>query len=599
MSPNNNSRIEQFAITELKRKLLQVKNIDPYISEGDREPFFDGHIYVYKSNDIKNENYLDRIPIQIKGRTVSSVSKTKIKFGISDEQINAYLSSEGIMFFVVQFERNNDRKSKIYYSILLPFELKNIKKSNQKTFELKQFPDSPSREYEIFINYINNMREQLEYINLSDSEIERIIKEKNIVELTSTFTVIRDQNFLDPFQYMFNEDVYIYAKTKGGHKIPVAKTNDKTTEIKQQRVIKSEVSIGGKSYYKEVTFERSKDHNVLKIGNSFALFLKGNKKIETKINIVGNLSDRLNDLEFIKAAKEIKKINIGRNFFQIDDIDGVDIRQIENSINVLEKINKVLLFFKTSENKLDLDRLLQKDILSFLSLYDSIISNKSIALEAPRRDIFTCLCLANLRILSYIKPDNDDKYFIYNFFDKHYEFHIENKETHEKIRSSLILFLNPEELFSISNLDFEYIFDDIVSMQKHEGNFSFANLFCLKMIAVYDEKKQDAFLNYAEKILDWLLLQESKETDIYFLNKSQIQKRKNNLEIDVKNKLWEFLEKNCDIKIKICALILLENYERAETLYEKLSFEEKKNFDSFPIVNIWNSHKKITETTSS
>ena len=110
MSPNNNSRIEQFAITELKRKLLQVKNIDPYISEGDREPFFDGHIYVYKSNDIKNENYLDRIPIQIKGRTVSSVSKTKIKFGISDEQINAYLSSEGIMFFVVQFERNNGNK---------------------------------------------------------------------------------------------------------------------------------------------------------------------------------------------------------------------------------------------------------------------------------------------------------------------------------------------------------------------------------------------------------------------------------------------------------------------------------------------------------
>ena len=43
----------------------------------------------------------------------------------------------------------------------------------------------------------------------------------------------------------------------------------------------------------------------------------------------------------------------------------------------------------------------------------------------------------------------------------------------------------------------------------------------------------------------------------------------------------------------ICINILLESYGEAQLLYENLSVEDKKEFDKFPINNIWIKKNRI------
>ena len=48
----SSKQIEEDAIDYLKMALKKSKNINREISEGDKEPIWDGHIYFYK--DIRN-----------------------------------------------------------------------------------------------------------------------------------------------------------------------------------------------------------------------------------------------------------------------------------------------------------------------------------------------------------------------------------------------------------------------------------------------------------------------------------------------------------------------------------------------------------------
>jgi len=64
----SSKQIEEDAVDYLKLALKKSKHINREISEGDREPLWDGHIYFYKNIKKQNIDLVERIPVQVKGK---------------------------------------------------------------------------------------------------------------------------------------------------------------------------------------------------------------------------------------------------------------------------------------------------------------------------------------------------------------------------------------------------------------------------------------------------------------------------------------------------------------------------------------------------
>ena len=119
---------EMLAVSFLKIAIAKTDYLVPHINDGDREPSWDGDIEVYrKSGKVHSKDDLVlKVPIQVKGHAVQEVSKKKtISYPVETSDLRNYLTEGGTVFFVVHIDEFGD-KYQIYYSCLLPFELKKI-----------------------------------------------------------------------------------------------------------------------------------------------------------------------------------------------------------------------------------------------------------------------------------------------------------------------------------------------------------------------------------------------------------------------------------------------------------------------------------------
>ena len=64
----NSLKIEMGAILAIKNIIQLSDRMKDYINDNDKEPSWDGFIYLYSSDDLKVENIQYKIPVQIKGK---------------------------------------------------------------------------------------------------------------------------------------------------------------------------------------------------------------------------------------------------------------------------------------------------------------------------------------------------------------------------------------------------------------------------------------------------------------------------------------------------------------------------------------------------
>ena len=69
----NNNQIDICAVSYLNLALAKCEILMPYIDSNDKTPVWDGEIQVYRDNKHKSD-WVRRIPIQVKGTTVGSIS---------------------------------------------------------------------------------------------------------------------------------------------------------------------------------------------------------------------------------------------------------------------------------------------------------------------------------------------------------------------------------------------------------------------------------------------------------------------------------------------------------------------------------------------
>ena len=122
----DNKAIEEKAIICFKDYILDSKVISPFLNENDKEPCWDGHLYVFSDVTKKKEFLVGRIPVQVKGKVVSNFITKKYKYPIDIRDLNAYKNDPTI--YVVCQLKENSKEYKLFYRSLLPETIKNLLK---------------------------------------------------------------------------------------------------------------------------------------------------------------------------------------------------------------------------------------------------------------------------------------------------------------------------------------------------------------------------------------------------------------------------------------------------------------------------------------
>ena len=93
--------IERLATSAVKECLSYCDGISPFINDGDKEPAWDGHIYVYPNNKKEKLEMLGRIPVQVKGKKVDKLLGSTYKFTVEVSDLKKYANDGGVIYFVV------------------------------------------------------------------------------------------------------------------------------------------------------------------------------------------------------------------------------------------------------------------------------------------------------------------------------------------------------------------------------------------------------------------------------------------------------------------------------------------------------------------
>lgn len=149
----NPIKIEKGAVEAIKRVIRLHEMMDESLSETDKNPSWDGNIFLYENKDLKVEHMLCKIPAQVKGKNDESLfSKEGITYPVKYKYLRTYSADGGVIYFVVILSDDGE-KDIIFYNDLTPNKLQELLKGTKDK--------EPNQTKNIFLNRLkkNNRNE--------------------------------------------------------------------------------------------------------------------------------------------------------------------------------------------------------------------------------------------------------------------------------------------------------------------------------------------------------------------------------------------------------------------------------------------------------
>ena len=574
--------IEGLAVSELKRKLSRMDRVECFITERDTGPIIDGYINIYKNNLCKKEDLTGRIYVQIKGKTVSKL-KNKISFDVDIADLNGFCIDDGAIFFVVGIDRKNNEKTRIYYNDLLPKKINDILitcSENQKTksIKLKSLPENSKEILDIFLNFINNSKQQAIMQQSLDKE-----SWDNIEGILTTKIITSNLQNFDPITYWVNNGIYIYKKNKQGISYPIIYNENPEFAIS----INKSISCNNIIYdeYKEI--RKQGERTILLGDNIFIHFEKKDIifKLETKSD---KLSTIIKDIKFFLNLPNYKLVLDGKELNTKNETFNINSDNLQEYLNFLLKVKKSLNLLHLNEDDIPFS-LLSVNNFQLANNIISMFINKTIRVTEINNKKFTnfkdmpieinnIFKLGEIYIPVILTKKEDNLYNVIQFYEFG-DLTVSKIGEEKKYPVSKYVLLNKELLLHMK-LDFEDLYGDISKFDNFI-NFEEANKLALNMISVYDVSNNVLFLNYAKKIFEYI----TNKSDIinYRLNIIQCNKRLNLISENDKSYLLDLLNQNVEDVIKVACYILLDMPQKANGLLQTLSIDNKKMIKDFPI----------------
>lgn len=354
----NSLTIETLSICTVKESIVLSDYLKPFINENDKEPSWDGFVYIYKDKNCSKENLKGRLAVQVKGKEHKDLTKEEISYSMSTVDLRNYLYDGGVILFVVYLAENGTKK-KIYYCELPPIKLRILlaeaKEQQTKTIKLKQFPDDNNKKATIFLNCLENCQKQASFSNATLLSLEEIEKEGLLEGVTVPITAVGIE---DPQTALLNNEVYVYAKIKGSaipQPLEMIPMDMRTYETQA-----ASIKIDEKQFYTQFQRVRSASSTKCILGESFVIQSE-NSTSPCKITYKNSNKVRVlaKDLDFMLSYLE-------KGYFLLNgvempfDYDGADL----SNFNIEEQKERL-------QTAKDIVKLLDKITIS------PLLSNKS------------------------------------------------------------------------------------------------------------------------------------------------------------------------------------------------------------------------------
>lgn len=549
------------------------------ISKDDKYPSWDGEILVFNANNHKKSDLEGRVYVQVK----SSKRKWKDResYSLSKHDLRNYFNDGGIILIRPIYIKTITYK--IFAKILLPVDIKKIldkNKSDSKKVSIKLKKYNEIKDFEdLCKHYIKHKKLQSSGLSIN---LDKITAEEESKLLLSPINSNNIETLLD-------DTTYFYIEGKYGELLP---TNLELTKISKKENL--EVKIKDKVYFNSISKIYQKD-NEFKISFNSALSLEiKQQKINFNISINDDViaNDILIASNFLNDVTMFKEVYFGKEILIFNPESKLEVD--ERTINVIKNILKLLDKLKIDKTEVTI-RDINNDFEKLNILSKGIVYNEIIRLKEKKEILLKHMIIFGYEVLLFLKKNNDNYYSIIDFMDNI----IPNCRTrdYDSIACSqftVLLSCFEKGLASRVNLLLRYkksIIQDLKSFYKQELNDEYI-LLVLEIIKGFDIYKSIEILNISKEINNMI-----NETNEYYslickINNYQIKYRKdglNNLDIE---ELIDIKNNNINnIKLVCSVLLLIDNFREFEIFFNKLNDNDKSEFTSWPIYNLYKKNK--------
>lgn len=590
--------LEKIAIGELEKELAKTELLSPFLNSGDKEPCWDGNIYIYKNKSHSKKN-IRRVPVQVKakGANLKDV-KDIIKYPVSYNDLNAFMMDGGTLFIVVYIDKSTGNPLQIYYSELLPIKIKKVIEKEQKTYsiEFKKFPQTSIEKTELLINFHENAQKQASFAGKEIPTIEELKSQGVLEGLGFNYTWLRKPLSEEQMpKFMDGKAITIYAKTKGST-IPIpVQYYENVRNMTMTNSNMKPVLVDGEKFYDGFKVIVEADKMTAVIGSCVQVVLKdgdkpNTKAITLKIKIQGTLKQRLVGMEFVAAIMRHKA-------FTVDDIDipgnftDEEIRSlnVDEYPTIIEGYKKAISVFDSMHisKDLDVDACTESDIALINELIDAIDEEKTIKGIKGSPGPIGNFKIANFNILVACLKIGDGEYKIWDYFGNNVplDCFIDDEPP---ILMSRFMNLRAEDFVSADNLNLQTVIDSYEGLVVCDEVVSAGNMTMLELIKAYDISNRKEFLEAASELSNWIKAnKEYFDEDIAFINEMQIVHRMRKLTFKEKQQLVNIVSTNTSTAIKLGALILLGEFDEADKEFSNMIEQEQETFKQFPIFKLY------------
>lgn len=587
--------IEEKALNHFKSFIEDSKVISQFIADNDKEPCWDGHLYLYADGIRDKEHLQGRVPIQIKGTEVGRFVTKKWKFKLEKADLKAYL--EEPTFFIVCQVKKDSKERMLFFRELLPDLVNKLLRDMGKnatrmtlfhplTEDLKEFEDQ-------LMVFLSNSKKMISFAHSKLLSIEEALK-KGVKE----FSFIAPSKYVDRLQlmkYLSTHSSYIYAKISKELDVDMPLSNGPGRFI-FQRDDDGEVRVGDKVYFKGYHNEIKDGRIIIKIGNVMTINMpmdntdveQATVKLTTKAKY---LKESINEAEFGVALNDTGALSVGMLNLQMKVHEKEYVEELRQKLirwkeldNVLEKLHVTKPFDLTA---------ITDDQGKLIDLLIETVGNGNMVNLPGQETTLLLLEIGNIKLLLWCAVGKDGMCAIGDFFDRSIRIAYKISED-ETINVSPYSYLQLDKLWEkVDNIDFDNIISSAEeAARQHEYCYMMSNYDVLAMITAADAlektdvERSKKLLEEALKLDEWLIGKEPKDEmrPLHIINKMQIMKRQRELTADERQTLEDMLndEFAWDM-VKAGVYLLLDRQEEFQQLFETMQEDDKKSVKEFPI----------------
>ena len=580
---NNPEKIGNMAVDKLSDFLQRSEHLDPKIQKHDKNLSWDGGIDYYAQSPFSKENFIGHIPTQVKGHLVNlmELEKEKITFPVEIGDVENFVTSRGVLFFVVYLaEVENDTDAKIYYNVLLPYDLHEIleRYSKQKTrvLEFLPLPRKLDDVETVFRDFLSDQRKQ------SNTVIYGKVDE--------TFSPLHQYTFSLPSKngipYFDERPRFLYKEWSGTVLSPISKVVFEKMTIEDVPIV---TSVNGQEYFRqgEVVLGRNNkiEEIVINPGLRFSKLSSEKKTGSVDSDRDCTFQQMANNLKFIKLAAEGGEIRVG------DILTGGELKfsknvdELSRDILFYERIQELLTYMHVTK-QVHVSDFTDDELYELNTMFFYMIERVPYEAENNVFGRWTCGPLKNF----IISRESETGCYLYDAFQIEQEnFEMSLGEGDYRFASSLYVMLSVDDYVSLDNIDYDVVEQSLTRIPYSENYGMVAVNALLRILIAYDDTRKKRLLEIAERLSCYLLEYEDSVSN--FINRMQIIRRKRGLTTDETAEIMKRQKQISDqdenaVFFRAAFASLLGNKGDVAFYKSQMSFKQREQYEMFPINNL-------------